>query len=335
MRARAVGLEHGGLGHEGLPLGHAPPGDVVEDLGGDGLGELSSAPARVEARTVGANGVHEHVYRDAAGAVSDVRWPRRRAARQSSARRRAGSTSAPTRSIWSTRSAEVASGDKDPQVERVRTRHRRNRRASRAATVVGRARHHHVVRLDAGRWRRVRRRVGHPCCSAKEGGGPSQTLRINTLAPSRLRPHRYRRARVPHPGRSARSAVGPHRPAPPVVPHAAPPRGQHGDGRGAEGTHRRIAPGQCRIAGQCAHRGGEGVGECAACGARSRTDELEIPRLVAGDERRGRCDRIAGGQPREVLDDNDAGGGGAARSDTARPRCVRLQQPGRRRGRWA
>ena len=77
----AVGLEHGRLGHEGLPLGHAPPGDVVEDLGGDGLGELHLAPARVEARTVGANGVHEHVYRDAlapsvmSGGLGAVRPP--------------------------------------------------------------------------------------------------------------------------------------------------------------------------------------------------------------------------------------------------------------------
>jgi len=49
--------------------------------------------------------------------------------------------------------------------------------------VVGRARHHHVVRLDAGQGGvRVGGGVGIHLL-AKEGGGPSQTLRINTLGP--------------------------------------------------------------------------------------------------------------------------------------------------------
>jgi len=69
-----------------------------------------------------------------------------------------------------------------------------------------------------------------------------------------------------------------------------------------------------------------------ACGARSPHRRARNPRLVA-ETNAARCDRGSRRPATRGLDDNDAGAEGSTVGH-GRPRCVRLQQPERRRGRW-
>jgi len=180
---------------------------------------------------------------------------------------RAGSTSAPTRSIWSTRSAEVASGAKIRRLSGPHPPPRNRAQPSR----------HGRRRSPTPSRRSPRRRAGwasgsaarrHPSARAKRRRPEPDPADSTPWAPSPPSAHRYRRARVPHRSVSEVSS----RPAPASAARRAargPPARQHGDGRGAEG----ITPDRPRVSagspGQCAHPRRGGRRRMRACGARS------------------------------------------------------------------